>query len=313
MTKKTSETGILLMAFGKPQYAQMAFNMALSIKAHGTTARIQLVHDDSIKGLRHDQLWPFDILTPIKHDDLYSGASMNPGRAKTRMDYYTDFENTIYLDVDGICLKPIQPLIDHMDALSGYYYVQSANWYEPSNAVPTHNLKRDGLAFPQMQWALPEKIWQVHNLKEDAEVTAINSSFTYFRKNESKAFFDSVRDNIDNGLKPGEYSLLWGGTYPDELAFNIACAQHEVNPSAMLNPIWFQFGKPLTKPAEMTANYYFLGLYGGAHVTHSSAGDYYDRLMFGYCRNMGLTHQFKWHFLSKAKHQGKSTQLKRLN
>lgn len=322
-TKKSNEPnpnetmGIMLMAFGKPQYAQMAYNMAFSIKAHTPDVKIQIVYDkECLGGLMEYERWVFDVFTELKKADLTDSKTgkFSPGKAKTRMDEYAAFDRTIYLDVDGICLKDITPLLDHCKTLNGYFYAQSANWWEPTAKVPTHNLKRDGLSFPAMQWALPEKIWQVHKLSEEAEVTAINSSFAMFRKGkECSEFFEQVRDNIDNGLKPGEFSLLWGGTYPDELAFNIACAQKRVDPSAGINPVWFQFGKPLRDIDRMTENFSFLGLYGGRGSTHMSAWEYYDRLLHKMHRERGFMHKYKSQFLIKVKHQAQSTVLRREN
>ena len=310
------KTGILLMAFGKPQYAQMAYNLAFSIKAFSPDAPICLVHDKALDGVIHGKRWVFDQLIQIdpKHVTDPKTGKFSPGRAKVHMDLYAPFDTTIYLDVDGICLKPVDDLFKAVEALKGYYYAQSAEWMTHDAVCPMHNLKRDGIHFPQMQWALPEKIWEVHKLADDAEVSAINSSFQVIRKTkESAKFFEQVRDNVDNGMKPGEFSLLWGGTYPDELAYNIACAQMKINPSARINPIWFQFIKPLRDVNAMIEKYWFLGLYGGVGTTHISAWEYYDRLLHKLHRDKGMQHEYKSHFLYKVKHQASSKVLKRDN
>jgi hypothetical protein len=314
MAKTTTTTGILLLAFGKPQYAQMAYNLAFSIRHFDRDVAIHLVTDaNCLSGIIPGKRWVFNSFEFVKPEDVKdANGKFSPGKVKTRIDEYSPFDNTFYLDVDAICLKPLQPMIDAFLKLPGYFYLQSASWGTPTEKCPMHNLTRDGMAFPAMQWALPEKIWEVHKLPEDAEVPATNSSILFFRKGaECTKFFAQVRDNIDNGLKPGEYSLLWGGSYPDELAFNIACAQLKVDPSAGINPIWFQFGKPMTKPQAMIDNYYILGLYGGAGTTHSSAWEYYDRLLHSMHRTHGFAHEYKSQYLIPVKHQGTTKVLKR--
>jgi hypothetical protein len=177
----------------------------------------------------------------------------------------------------------------------------------PGGRTPKANLKRDGNNFPEMQWATLETIWEFHKLKEDAEVVAINSSFMYLKRGAKLTkFYDQVRDNIDNGIPIDRLAMPWGNTYPDELAYNIACAQFKVDPFAGVNPVMFQYQKPLRDIAGMHEKYYFLGLYGGVGFTHVSAWEYSDRLLRVYHGQLGLLHKYKWHYLVKDKHAGKS-------
>ena len=299
-------TGIIMMAFGKPSYYQMAYNLALSIRFFDKDIPIQLVHDDQW-GIVDDEKWVFTHLTKVDKEDLFVDGKFSPGKAKTRIDKYLMFDNNIYLDVDGICLKPIAPLIEQLSKLDGYFYSQTAAWMTPGGKTPKANLKRDGNNFPEMQWATLETIWEFHKLKDDAEVVAINSSFMYLKRGAKLTkFYDQVRDNIDNGIPIDRLAMPWGNTYPDELAYNIACAQFKVDPFAGVNPVMFQYLNPLRDIPGMHEKYYFLGLYGGIGFTHVSAWEYSDRLLRVYHKELGLLHKYKWHYLVKDKHAGKT-------
>ena len=307
-------TGIVIMAFGKPAYHEMAYNFALSVKHFDNDIPIQFICDKKNVLLGH-KYWVFNQVDLIERDDLYiDGRIFSPGRAKTRIDKYMAFDNNLYFDTDGVALKSIKPLIEKMLALpkEGYYYVQSADLSGPYCPIPKANLHKDGPSFGHMIWAGLDTIWEYHEMPDDALVTAINSSFAYFRKGEKLTqFFEQVRDNIDNGIPMGKFQA-WGGTYPDELAFNIACAQFGLDPWPGINPIYFHSinksmnGKDVKKAYE---DYYVLGLFGGEGCTHSSAWEMSCNLLGQYHANLGLTHEYKWHTLVRQKHAGKQKQL----
>ena len=310
-------TGIVIMAFGKAAYHEMAYNFALSVKHFDRDLPIQLICDKRDVLIPH-KYWVFDIITIIQHEDIYTSYSFSPGKAKTRIDKYMAFDNNLYFDIDGIALKSLKPLMERMLALpeDGYYYVQSADLSGPYQPIPKANLHKDGPRFGHMIWAGLDTIWEYHQMPDDAMVTAINSSFAFFRKGEKLTqFFDQVRDNIDNGI-PVDRLQAWGGTYPDELAFNIACAQFGLDPWPGINPIYFHSinksisGKDIKIAYE---DYYVLGLFGGENCTHNSVWEMSCKLLGQYHAAMGLTHEYKWHTLVKQKHAGKQKQLIRWN
>jgi hypothetical protein len=309
-------TGIVIMAFGKAAYHEMAYNFALSVKHFDRDLPIQLICDKNDVLMGH-KYWVFDILTLIDEQDLYHNNVFSPGRAKTRMDKYMAFDNNLYFDIDGIALKSLKPLVERMLALpeDGYYYVQSAELSSPTSSIPKANLLRDGARFSDMIWAGLDTIWEYHELPDDALVTAINSSFMFVRKGEKLThFFDQVRDNIDNGI-PISRLQAWGGTYPDELAFNIACAQFGLDPWPGINPVFFHFRGSFNGARVNYAldNYFVLGLFGGAGCTQNAVWEMSCNLLGQYHANMGLTHEYKWHTLVKQKHAGKQKQLIRWN
>lgn len=306
-------TGIVIMAFGKAAYHEMAYNFALSVKHFDRDLPIQLICDRKNALVEH-KYWVFDIVTLIDERDIYTAKGFSPGKAKTRIDKYMAFDNSLYFDIDGVALKSLKPLVEHLLALpkEGFFYSQTAHWTDPRGKTPMANLKENGPDFPEMQWATLDVIWEYHELPDDAMVTAINSSFMFLRKGEKLThFFEQVRDNIDNGIPVEKLKMPWGGTYPDELAFNIACAQFSIDPWCGLNPVFFQFGTSMNRERVQFAydNYYILGLYGGEGFSHNSIWEMSCNLLGQYHAAMGLTHEYKWHTLAKQKHAGQQKQL----
>jgi hypothetical protein len=302
-------TGIVIMAFGKAAYHEMAYNFALSVKHFDRDLPIQLICDKR-DVLLHHKYWVFDIVTLIDEKDIYTAKGFSPGRAKTRIDKYMAFDNSLYFDIDGVALKSLKPLVEKMLALpeDGYYYVQSGELSSPTSPIPTANLHRDGARFGHMIWAGLDTIWEYHEMPDDAEITAINSSFMFLRKGDNLTkFFNQVRDNIDNGI-PLTKIQTWGNTYPDELAFNIACGQFGLNPWPGINPIYFHnLNKSISgKEVERVMDeFYVLGLFGGGTWnTHATVWEMSCNLLGQYHTNLGLVHEYKWHTLARQKHAG---------
>lgn len=298
---------IVMMAFGKKEYYQMAYNMALSIRRFNSDIPIHFIHDDKYS-LPDNKSWVFSIRTPIDDRDLYQNGAFSPGMAKLNIDKYLVHKINIYLDVDGICIKPFDEIIERAMELRGYFYAQKAQSFKGNDDIPTGNYKRDGNNFPEMQWATLEKIWQYHEISEDALVPAINSSFLVLRKGEElNEFYKQARENAKNGIPLNELAMPWGNTYPDELALNVACGQLGINPDFGGYPIMFAY-KSVPKEVIYNAekNHCFLGLYGGQGFTSTAMWEFADKKLMEYHKSMGLTHEYKWHKMVSAKHANKS-------
>lgn len=293
--------GVVLMAFGKPHYGALAFNMALSIKFHNPEVKIQLIYErPSISFLNEKKLGFFDILTELDPLDLYEGLpgkkQMNPGRMKTRIYKYLAFENNLWLDADGVALKDISPLVEKVSESGAYFLTQTAQ--------ETHTISQ-GKDFKASIWAWADDIWSHYNLPEDAVMPATNTSVAYIKKcDKGESFYAKVQENFDNGLPIAKLRNKWGGGFPDELAVNVACAQFKLNPSILPEPILF--ARDRIDITDVIERYYLIGLYGGVRYVHQSAVDYYDRLVQKYSRELlGVNQEFKYHMLVKHKHANK--------
>ena len=112
----SSNEGVVLFAFGKVGYYQAAYNLAYSIKYHSPNVKISLFVDDikKCKNATGDINNYVDSLNEIEHSDLYVDGKFDPAMLKVSLYKYLPFKNNLYLDVDAICLKDIQPLIDDL-------------------------------------------------------------------------------------------------------------------------------------------------------------------------------------------------------
>lgn len=278
-------TAIVLMAFGKKEYYQMAYNMALFIRRFNSDIPIHLIHDDKYS-LPDYKSWVFSIRTHIDERDLYQNGTLSPGIAKLNIDRYLVHNVNIYLDVDGVCIKPIDDIILKVQNSPGYFYALISNHW----------------------WATKETIWHYHEMPKNVEIPTINSSFLVLKKGKQLShFYAQARENAFNGVSLNELVMPWGRTYPDELALNVACGQLGINPDFGGYPIMFAH-KSVPKQVIYDAekNHSFLGLYGGQGFTSVAMWEFADKKLMEYHKHMGLTHEYKWHKMASAKHANKS-------
>jgi alpha-N-acetylglucosamine transferase len=279
--------GIVLLAIGKKEYGRMAYNMALSLKYHSNIP-VQLVCErQTIEGL---DLKFFDIITEIDSQDCWD-KKFEPGKAKLSIHKYLHFDESIYLDVDGVCVKPIDPLFDECEETGQYFLTQYKTHIE--------GVKPD---YKQMLWAWPKDIWEHYKLKEDAKLPATNSSFMYMKKGEElNKFFTQCLDNFNN---PVQQRLVWGNSRPDELYLNVAMAQFDILGKLKENyPIYFNghYNKNLKEDIK---NYYVLGLFGIRRHTHNSLFEYADILMYDYSKKFGKPTDYRFKNMINHKQVG---------
>lgn len=255
--------GILLLAIGRDIYHKFAKQMAMSIKYHSDIP-IQLLTDK-----------PFDCefidtMTQISYKDChYDSGRLFPGRAKLSMNQYTIFEETIYLDVDAICLKEVDSLFDLCTKDYHSQIVGSGTFEEKE--------------FPNMVWAWPKDIMYKYNFKPTDKIQFINSSFQYWKK--ADELFSQALKNILDPIPVKDLRSRWGKDQPDELYMNIALAQLGIDPTINTEPVYFN-NRTCDNEQYLLKNHYVLGLYGGGdrHFTHGTVRKYYDRKMQSYIR-----------------------------
>jgi len=285
------EKGILLIAFGKKSYGFLAYNLAVSIRHHNKTIPIQLVHDDSsIAQLGANQLDIFDV--KVKAQINIS----NPGQTKIELLKYSQFENTLFIDVDSIALKDIEPLIDELISKN----------MEIGTMVYDNYKLTDGDDVQKLNWAYGTDIFEFYKLHKRDILPCINTSIIFYKKS-AIAFFDEVLARFNFPFQ--QLKLSWGGTMPDELPFSVSLIGRKnycIPESAML------FGnKPLTdSDTELKDNYYMLSIYGGKNYTKLRFTEMYDRTMFKYYKAIGDEYQYKYNATIHEKHANKSQQLK---
>ncbi len=257
--------GIVLIATGHPNYAKMAYNLAMTIKAV-EGVQIAVIHD----GLPH--------LTP-EQKSIFDLTIQLPGEyrkgfgAKLHLDELTPFEKTLFLDVDMLWLgwKPSR-LFDelagvgftsitegHSDAINYKYYF----WADPAEIKTAYKV---------------DKVWQ------------IRSEVMYFEKG-TKIFKKARELKPENKLKS---IRKFGPLIPDELYFNIAAAILNIDPHVPnWNPAYWprMHGEVIPTLKELNNSYYLLSF--GSNTVSPAMKKVYDNVMQVAAYKLGTPYLFK--------------------
>jgi len=288
----TPSTGVVLLAFGKPQYYWAAYNLAFSIRKHSPNVNITVLFDDPLKGISHcqDFMQYINNIGSIDADDIYTNNKLDPGKVKVNLYKYLPYDCNLYLDVDAIALKDIQPMIDEL-AQSGKDYV--------SHTVGYHTIDK-GRDFKEMQWAWADKMWAHFNLLESYVMPAIISSIQWIVKgSQAEGIYTTAKDlYFNNPIAIKDLRMKWGGGQPDELYMNVALAIRGVDPAlkkydkvqgsegGMIH-ISMQRGLNFQ---DIIDNYYLQSYYGGAGFTPIFYINWLDRMLNADFKAIGKRH-----------------------
>jgi hypothetical protein len=284
----TPTTGVVLLAFGKVQYYWAAYNLAFSIKKFNPTINIALIVDDRGKAFSqcpelHNCI---DYVSDIAQADIYTNNKLDPAKLKVKLYDYLPYERNLYLDVDAVALKDIQPMIDELNQ-SGKDYI--------SHTVGYHTIDK-GRDFKEMQWAWADKIWAHYQLPADTIMPAINSSMQWVVKGEKAAAIYSKAQQLyfDNPIPLKDLRMKWGGSQPDELYMNIALAIHKVDPALNAKGsddgfVHFAMTRGLNFK-EITEKYYLQSYFGGVRFTPNFYIDWLDRMLKADHQAIGKRH-----------------------
>ena len=269
------KSGILLLAAGKGSYAGWAANMAASLRYWNPDIQIALAVQGQAGQLATEPL--YDYIIPIPEEYCKGADGMfAPGKMKLHMDLLTPFEQTLYLDVDGICLKPIAELFELMQGRTIC-----------SQVVSEHDTKED---WWPCKWMPLDAVKRVYPLNEGI-IQEINSSFIYFEKSATK-FFETARQSYID-----DYKTQWGNSFPDELAFNVAGNICGINMKIWNEP---KAELPITFKGEKDA--YFVGLFGGPGSGNIRPMNLYEQgIRKPYLSILGTFTPHKPHILMKQK------------
>lgn len=290
------------MAFGRKEYAQMAVNLALSIRAVCDLPITLVTEPQTLRGLsQRMDYWLFNEITEIDQDDLYENGKFNPGRAKTRIYKYLKHDSNIFLDVDSLVISDLNGLFDLCEKSGKFYLTQ---------VVGRHRLEH-GRDFIEMQWAWADDLCDHYGISADTDLYATNSSFSYWKKcDTSELFSEQMQHNIDHGIPLDKLRLQWGGTFPDELALNATLSQfnHDATLEECISPVYFNYGNLHNFDVEeLKKNHFVIGYYGGKNFTSQKLWKFYDEYLHRTCRRMfGREHLYKGAKLISSKHANKT-------
>lgn len=274
------DKGIILVSFGTATYAKYAYNMAYSIKHYCQSLPI-FYYTDGV-GLDQIDQSIFDKVV-IQEFNI-----KDPGINKINLFTLSPFEKTLYLDVDGVCLKDIRPLFDNLEG-SGVFA-----------QVIDSGSKSDKIGYSI--WAENSVIWDHFKLPEEAILPALQTSIIYFdRSKKALNFFSQLEENYKCPLEKDKYSILWGMKkyHPDELYYSGTMAQVEIMPDKRIQPIFFP--DKIEEIKTIFSDYYILSHYGAQALIRPYAHDLYNRHMSSILRENKKEHLFKAQGLYKNK------------
>ena len=235
--------GVLLLVMGQPHYGELAYNMALSIKLDDSEIPICLLIDEekALDSLSPKQHKVFDQVLKLEASDYLLNGDFNPYYAKTTIYHYSPFEETLFLDVDGIFFnefKEFQEVFDELLPLDlGITVIDRYSSTPQMDAVLLEEAKG-------YFWCSDLRLlWKAYGLEADSIYPAYNTSMIWFRKKASiQAYFDQVRELY---LEPKIHFVKIGDKQlSDEVAFGLASALSGIQ-SGLSHPLIF-----LLQPGE---------------------------------------------------------------
>lgn len=285
--------GVTLLAIHNITYSHWAVNMAISIRYHSPNIPINIVVDEACKAeLSSFHRSLFDKIIDIDPSDMFDKyGDFSPGKAKLNVWKYCEFEKNIFLDGDGLLIKPIEGLFEmatkdvHLQVI-GRYTEEDQEW--------------------KCLWMKYDELKEHYKL-EKFTIFETNTSFIYFKKGEfATKFFTQALANFTDDSP----THLWGRSFPDELAFNVALAQLNYDPcygtewEKKINNIFpICFDTKHRNVDELAKECYLIGCFGGKMTRFKHLYDLYDRLIKAYCmEKYKFQNQFKSHHLMAQKH-----------
>jgi len=290
-----------LMAFGAKGYAELAVNLAYSIKKHSDIHITLAVQPDLMRYIYADDYGHFDKIVDLKPDDYLNNGKVDPARCKVRVydigsKYYKSF---IYLDVDALCWQDINGLFDQC-ADTDQFYITELKGKADHDQVVNYSI-----------WATNDDIVDFFGLKKKDQICAIQSSWCYFRVcDDAKKFMAEVKKYYKKGFPISKLTEKWGGTLPDELIFSGVISKMGIDCGHHFYPKPIHFGNehPQTTFEQLAEDSYLLSVYGngaGQTLTKTSYLEYYDRIMIKWLRGDLQNHKYKIGQAIKDKHANK--------
>ena len=253
--QSTTSQGVVLVAFGKPQYYWAAYNLAYSIKRFNPTLQIALISDSKERAVYHcyGLTSVIDEYVELPEQHIYTNKKLDPGKAKVLLYDYLPYHYNLYLDVDAVCLKDLQPLIEQLIANDAKY---------ATHVIAEHSIDK-GRDFIQMQWAWADSLWEHFGLTKEDKIYAINSSIQFIEKcDEAEAIFRTAADlYLNNPMPLGKLRMKWGGGQPDELYFNVSFGKNKFKPYE-IDVVCFQMNREYTF-TQIEERFYLMSYFGG--------------------------------------------------
>ncbi len=246
--------GIVIIALESVFYFNLALNLAKSIKRHHRGLKIALISDKFT-----DPIFDHIIKPEFAHHS--ENMKFNPFRLKTFIYDYTPFEETLYLDADNLCIKPLGTLLKELEGKT--FVIHEVKRWDKTNRDRCKMVWTDKAGHKLVD------LTNAYGISEDNVYPEYNSSFVYFTKSaRNKKYFDLVKAlYMDRRIT---YKDI-GTHYPDELAFGLASTilkqYSEIQHFKPIYHKWEASKKGGTDDINLIKQrYWFLGMAGGLHA-----------------------------------------------
>lgn len=291
-----TRNGIILIAIGSKGYAYMAANLAYSIKRFSPNVNVSLLCDSVHEKIEPEYKDVFDQIIPVNESDCYTDARLDPAKLKIKLYDYLPYEGNLYLDVDALVIKDIEPLIDRLDKDGRFYITQK----EGEGGHDDH--------IPYSIWTANHHLVEYFEVPQDHKIVSIQSSWAFIRKNnEADKFFTELLRLYDRGFPMDKLTIKWGGGYPDELFYSGLVSKLGLDVAFDEKVIYFGHRGNTLGRAEIEQQYYVLSMYGNANgnsMTTLRYWEMYDQLLDKWMREQRKAKQ------SRKEHIYKGQQLK---
>jgi len=253
---------VSLVAFGGRGYGIAASNMVLSLRHHGWDGDINLHTTDAMWAQLDEECKSSVVMHRLPADLV-----KDPGRLKARLPSIVQDRSTLFLDVDGIALKDITPLVRRLEADQRPMLLQCAEPYTVGSSD-----KPDG-----HWWVSPKVIAERMELEDGTKLYACNSSAVWMRKGEELDELQSLVLDAETKYTYRDLSNKWGRSIPDELLLTSAIGRMGFDPSLPEQVCYFDRAvKTVEQIAEIA---YILPMYGSGRsmtTTPQRIRDMYD-------------------------------------
>lgn len=292
------EKAVVLVSIGSYGYGYMAHNLAYSIKEHSPELHVHLVCDKHSMSAIDRSVWPFDSVNTIPDEDTHTNGKIDPCKIKTHIYDLLPAKHNLYLDVDALALRDIQPFFDSCISDERFYLTEVNGKGTQADTKINYNI-----------WAANEDIADFFKLDPDQEIVAIQSSWCYIQKGrDSKKFFKAVESNFARGFPMAKLTQRWGATIPDELLFSGTLSKMNIDPSFKQKPIFFGHkGARHTPAGKVKEQFPILAIYGtgsGNTTTLPKYWDLYDKELMIMKRKNNDRHIYKGSIIKKFKYAG---------
>lgn len=208
------QKGILIVALGHPNFAKMAINLAISVKANSPDTPVALAHNyESLNFLeaKYRKNIDFDFYLD---ESYYRHKNKNAfGMMKTRIYEFTPFEHTLYIDADSLMIKDKTPqrFFDEID-LHSFIIPHGGEMNPTSDAHDLHT-----------HWVKFRDVKNLFKFKDCKIMGYCQSSVIGFKKCElAKEIFAKANFVYHTLAEKNLAENMWFNTVPDELCFWLA-------------------------------------------------------------------------------------------